>query len=168
MVEAHVVMNVPFTERNIMRSNDTSYIPRTTASSNPAVRRPPLVMVVATILSLALVIPADLRAEGESQTGTSQLVTGASCFLLTPVYGAFKLAFAGTGAIVGGFTWLFTGGDEAAAQKVWDSSLKGTYVITPDHLSGQKQVQFVGSRGTSGTERQAARAQTSPARSTSK
>ncbi len=151
-----------------MQSNESSSTSSTTASSNLAVRRAPLVITVATILSLALVVPGNLRAEGESQTGTSQLVTGASCFILTPVYGAFKLAFAGTGAIVGGFTWLFTGGDEAAAQKVWDSSLKGTYVITPDHLSGEKQVQFVGSRGTSGTERQAARTQTSPARSTSK
>ncbi len=51
----------------------------------------------------------------------------------------------GGGAIVGGFTWLFTGGDQEAAQGVWDTSLKGTYIITPEHLKGEKPVQFVGS-----------------------
>ena len=84
-------------------------------------------------------------AEMEKETGTSQLVTGAACFFLTPVYGAFKLAFAGAGAIVGGLAWAFTGGDEEAAQRIWDASLKGTYIITPDHLSGQESVEFVGS-----------------------
>lgn len=83
-------------------------------------------------------------AEQEEPSGTSQLVTGAACFILTPVYGAFKLAFAGAGAIVGGLTWVFTGGDDQAAQRVWDASLKGTYIITPDHLAGDKQVHFVG------------------------
>ncbi len=69
---------------------------------------------------------------------------GAACFLLTPVYGAFKLAYAGAGAIAGGLTWVFTGGDQRAAQKVWDASLKGTYIITPDHLRGRKQINFIG------------------------
>lgn len=151
-----------------MQSNDSSHSSRTTASFNPAWRRTSLWIMVVAILSLALAIPADLRAEDQSSTGTSQLVTGASCFLLTPVYGAFKLAFAGTGAVVGGFTWLFTGGDEGAAQKVWDTSLKGTYVITPDHLSGEKQVQFVGSSGATSSERRAPRAQAAPARNASK
>ena len=84
-------------------------------------------------------------AEMEEDTGSSQLLTGAACFILTPVYGAFKLVFAGTGAIVGGLAWTFTGGDEEAAQKIWDASLKGTYIITPDHLRGKESVEFVGS-----------------------
>lgn len=150
-----------------MQSRDSSRPGWTTSSSKPAMRRAPLVIMIVTFLSLAPVNPANLRAENDTRTGTSQLVTGASCFLLTPVYGAFKLAFAGTGAIIGGFTWLFTGGDEGAAQKVWDSSLKGTYVITPDHLSGEKPVEFIGSRRTGDAEPRAARPQKPPARSAS-
>ncbi len=151
-----------------MQSHDSSCAGRPASSSNPAVRRVPLVMIIVTVFGIAAALPVDLRAESDSKTGTSQLVTGASCFLLTPVYGAFKLAFAGTGAIVGGFTWLFTGGDEVAAQKVWDSSLKGTYVITPDHLSGEKPVQFVGPRGTNDAEPRAVQTQRPPARAASK
>ncbi len=84
------------------------------------------------------------HADERTESGTSQLVTGAACFVVTPVYGAFKLVYAGVGAIAGGLTWLFTGGDKRPAQKVWDASLKGTYIITPDHLKGKKPIHFVG------------------------
>ena len=104
------------------------------------------IVTVSVIIIALLTSMTQVQAAGEEQsTGTSDLVTGAACFIITPVYGAFKLAFAGLGAIVGGATWMFTGGDEKAAQKVWDSSLKGTYIITPDHLAGKKPVEFVGS-----------------------
>lgn len=150
-----------------MQSNDLSCPRPVTSSPKPATRWVSLVVSLVTVFCLALSFPAELKAESEANSGTSQLVTGASCFLLTPVYGAFKLAFAGAGAVVGGFTWLFTGGDEGAAQRVWDSSLKGTYVITPEHLSGEKQVQFVGPRRPVEPEPRAARAQTERAGSTS-
>ena len=97
------------------------------------------------LVLLLSVLACGGAAELEEDTGTSQLLSGAACFILTPVYGAFKLAFAGAGAIVGGLAWTFTGGDEAAAQKIWDASLKGTYIITPDHLNGKESVEFVGS-----------------------
>ena len=102
--------------------------------------------VVLIFLFVLLVPISEIQAaEEKSSTGTSDLVTGAACFILTPVYGAFKLVFAGTGAIVGGLTWVFTGGDEEAAQRVWDASLRGTYIISPDHLAGRKPVEFIGS-----------------------
>lgn len=85
-----------------------------------------------------------VNASERSESGTNQLVTGAACFIVTPVYGAFKLAFAGVGAIVGGITWVFSGGDSRTSQKIWDTSLKGTYIITPDHLKGRKRVNFIG------------------------
>lgn len=102
-------------------------------------------MLVGLLLVQSLVLPL-AHAQDVERTGTSDLVTGAACFVLTPVYGAFKLAFAGAGAIVGGLTWAFTGGDQEAAQRVWDTSLKGTYIITPDHLEGKKAVRFIGQR----------------------
>lgn len=100
-------------------------------------------MLIALLLIQSLVLPV-AQAQETERTGTSDLVTGAACFILTPVYGAFKLAFAGAGAIVGGLTWAFTGGDRDAAQRVWDTSLKGTYIITPDHLAGKQAVRFIG------------------------
>jgi type IV secretory pathway VirB2 component (pilin) len=99
-------------------------------------------LLTALILCGLLTTPPAYAAQ--TQSGTSQLVTGAACFIVTPVYGAFKLAFAGVGTIAGGLTWLFTGGDYYSAKKVWDASQKGTYIITPDHLNGSKPIEFVG------------------------
>lgn len=86
-----------------------------------------------------------MAPSAQAQSGTSEFVTGAACFIVTPVYGAFKLAYAGIGTIAGGLTWLFTGGDYYSAKKVWDASQKGTYIITPEHLNGSRPIEFVGS-----------------------
>ncbi len=88
---------------------------------------------------------APIQAQYQEPTDPGyDLATGAACFLITPVYGAFKLAFAGLGALTGGLTWIFTGGDVETAQRIWNTSLGGTYIITPDHLAGRKPIQFVG------------------------
>ncbi len=121
--------------------------PPTTRAHQSSVRGSLVVILLLTCILGQLAIQPEARAEEPTPTATSDLVSGASCFIVSPVYGAFKLAFAGAGAIVGGFTWLFTGGDQEAAQRVWDTSLKGTYIITPEHLKGEKPVQFVGSTG---------------------
>ncbi|RMH36387.1 MAG: hypothetical protein D6690_05950 [Nitrospirae bacterium] len=101
-------------------------------------------ILIAALTFHIMTVPMVQAAEIEDSSGTADLVTGAACFLLTPVYGAFKLAFAGAGIIIGGLTWVFTGGDDQAAQRVWDASMKGTYIITPEHLSGEKPIVFIG------------------------
>lgn len=86
-----------------------------------------------------------IQAQYEEPTDPGyDLATGAACFLITPVYGAFKLAFAGLGALTGGLTWIFTGGDTETAQRIWNTSMGGTYIITPDHLAGRKPIRFAG------------------------
>lgn len=104
----------------------------------------PLTIVLFILVFSIMIITPPAYADEQTESGTSQLVTGAACFIVTPVYGAFKLVYAGLGGIAGGLTWVFTGGDSKAAQKVWDASLKGTYIITPDHLKGKKPINFVG------------------------
>ncbi|BCX80931.1 hypothetical protein MIT9_P0509 [Methylomarinovum caldicuralii] len=74
----------------------------------------------------------------------TELLAGFASFLVTPVYGAFKLTFAGLGALTGGLAWAFTGGDERVAREIWQTTMGGTYVITPDHLAGRKPVRFTG------------------------
>jgi hypothetical protein len=84
-------------------------------------------------------------AKEDEESGTAQLLRGAASLVVGVPYTAIKLAFAGAGSILGGVTYVITAGDEKAAQKVWDSSLRGTYIITPDHLKGEKPVKFIGS-----------------------
>lgn len=68
----------------------------------------------------------------------------AASFLLTVPYGAVKVAFAILGGAVGGLTYVLSGGNSEAAKAVWTTSVYGTYVITPDHLRGDKPIRFLG------------------------
>jgi len=82
-------------------------------------------------------------AEGESSP-SNEAALGVGSFFLTLVYAPVKLAYAIGGGIVGGFAYALTGGDLETAQDVWEPSVYGTYVITPDHLKGNEPVRFFG------------------------
>ena len=82
---------------------------------------------------------------GTSEGGTAssagmQAAAGVSTLLYLPL----KLAFAIGGGIVGGLAYAFSGGNEQAAKSIWDTSLYGTYIITPDHLQGNRPIRFLG------------------------
>ncbi len=77
---------------------------------------------------------------GNPSNAGLQVAAGISNFVYFPA----KLVFAITGGIVGGFTYLFSGGNEHAAKSVWDTSLYGTYILTPDHFQGNRPVRFLG------------------------
>jgi len=115
-----------------------------------------------TILQLAVIQPgwAQQQDEDTTQSTASQFGLGVSSFFLTIPYGLAKVVYAMLGGIMGGFTYALTGGNDRAAKAVWDSSLRGTYVITPDHLKGDKAVRFLGVPGESDG---AAAAETVPA-----
>jgi hypothetical protein len=89
------------------------------------------------------VVPAGWAKE-ESQDPASEAGLGVASVILTIPYGALKVAYAILGGITGGFTYVLTGGNLKAAQTVWDTSLRGTYIITPEHLRGDKPVRFLG------------------------
>ena len=62
----------------------------------------------------------------------------------TILYFPLKAAFAIGGGIVGGLAYAFSGGNEQAAKSIWDTSLRGTYYISPDHLQGNRPIRFLG------------------------
>jgi hypothetical protein len=80
------------------------------------------------------------------QSGSSPEGVGlqAASWLVTIPYGAGKVAFALGGGIVGGLTWAVTGGNTAAAKKVWIPTMTGDYIVQPQHLTGEKRIRFVG------------------------
>jgi len=84
------------------------------------------------------------KEEGSTEATESQGALGVAAALLTIPYSVFKVVFALSGGIVGGLAYVFSGADEKIAKKVWDVSVRGTYVITPDHLKGNKAVRFLG------------------------
>jgi len=81
------------------------------------------------------------RAEGGTASSAGmQAAAGLSTLLYLPL----KAAFAISGGIVGGLAYAFSGGNLHAAKSIWDTSLYGTYIITPDHLQGNRPIRFLG------------------------
>jgi hypothetical protein len=81
--------------------------------------------------------------ERTQSTGQQYGLGAASVFLSIP-YGLGKFLFATLGGIFGTFTYAFSGGNTNAAKSVWNTSMRGTYVITPEHLKGERAVRFLG------------------------
>ena len=64
---------------------------------------------------------------------------GVGSLLCNVLYIPAKLTYAVLGGVVGGGTYLVTGGNQTAANTVWRSSLGGDYVVTPQMLAGSSR-----------------------------
>lgn len=103
-----------------------------------------LMVVLLCHLTVMPVTTAFAKEEGSTETTESQGGMGIASVLASIPYGVAKVCYALLGGIVGGFTWVLSGLDDKPAKKVWDASIRGDYVITPDHLRGEKPIRFVG------------------------
>lgn len=110
------------------------------------VRLPIVVLVVVITYCLMLVAPAwSQSSSADTQQGTaSGAGMGAASAAATILYFPFKAAFAIGGGIVGGLAYVFSGFSEPTAKSIWVPSVYGTYLITPEHLSGDRPVRFLG------------------------
>jgi hypothetical protein len=103
-------------------------------------------LVVIAMFSLLITVPAWSQSSStDQQQGTAtgagmQAASAASTILYFP----FKAAFAIGGGIVGGLAYAFSGGSEQTAKNIWIPSMYGTYLITPEHLTGDRAVRFLG------------------------
>ena len=95
-------------------------------------------------LVVGLGIPSTSWANEGDSSPSNEAMLGLGSGLLTLVYFPAKVGYAALGGIVGGFTYGLTGGSLESAQSVWEPSLYGTYVITPDHLKSNDAVRFFG------------------------
>lgn len=74
----------------------------------------------------------------------SQAGLGVGAALTNLIYMPCKFAYATLGTVTGGLTYALTGGSYETAENVWVASLGGSYVITPDMLTGERPVEFSG------------------------
>ncbi len=103
-----------------------------------------LVMICTLLMAIATPAAAQGAEYQEEGSTATRAGLGVASFLATIPYGVTKVAFAAGGGIVGGLAYLFSGGDSQTAKNIWTTSMYGTYVITPDHLKGDKAVRFLG------------------------
>lgn len=105
--------------------------------------------VAAAVVAFAVAaVPAPVWAQGNAaDTGTpSGVAMQAAAWLASVPYGAAKLVYAITGGVIGGVTYVLSGGNRQAADAVWVPSIYGNYIITPAQLRGQEPIHFVGSQ----------------------
>ena len=110
------------------------------------------ILVLLTFSSVLIAAPVLAQDSSTSSTPTGDASTGtpsgvgmqAASAVATILYFPFKAAFAIGGGVVGGLAYAFSGGSEQTAKNIWIPSIYGTYIITPDHLKGDKPVRFLG------------------------
>lgn len=105
--------------------------------------RRPAGRVAAVLLGATLLAPLPAAADGFGEVARDAGM-GAAASVTTFFYAPFKMAFAAGGLIVGGITWLASGGNDQAALAVMAPTGRGDYVVTPSHLRGQQRLAFVG------------------------
>ncbi len=113
-------------------------------------RRSGSVGVISLVLLLSF-LSLTLVPSGWGQTTSGENAQGtpagaglqAASWLLTIPYGALKVGFALVGATIGGMAYGLSGGDLKPAEAVWTTTMYGTYIITPEHLRGEKAVRFM-------------------------
>ena len=94
---------------------------------------------------LLLIAPAtSWSAEADVGATATEGGLGAAAALATLVYGPLKLAYSLGGAAIAGCAWALSGGDSEVADTVLTRAVRGTYVITPEELRGEKEIEFVG------------------------
>ena len=110
-------------------------------SARRELRRGFITLLVAAAMMSA---PSTAMASDSAEVVGREGGLGAAAALSSLVYGPAKLLYATGGLVVGAFAWAFTAGDSEVASKVFTRSLKGTYVITPNMLTGDESVEFIG------------------------
>ncbi|MBS0170821.1 MAG: hypothetical protein JSR62_10750 [Nitrospira sp.] len=109
-------------------------------------RRPrPLVRTILCALLMVLLCQVALSVRPASAASSgSEAIQGLGSYFLTLPYGGIKMAVAMLGAVAGGMGFIFTGGDKVTADKIWGPAMGGEYVITPEHIRGDKDLHFFG------------------------
>lgn len=96
--------------------------------------------VLAAALALAP-LSAAANEDGEQAKGAGLSLAAMGCTIL---YGPAKLVYAMLGTTTSGLAYLFTGGDWDVAKPIYASSFYGDYIVTPEHLTGERSLEFVG------------------------
>jgi len=52
--------------------------------------------------------------------------------------------YRGLGAVTMGLAFVVTGADRSVSNRVWNSSVEGTYLVTPRMIEGKDRVRCVG------------------------
>lgn len=99
---------------------------------------------VASLLAAVAPASAEPIVSEETKETAEQGGMGAAAGLTSVVYAPVKVVYAAGGSLVAGLAYVFSGGDKAVAKPIFDASVRGDYVVTPEHMTGKRELEFVG------------------------
>ena len=108
-------------------------------------------------LALAALVAGLVSAApaAHAESAAREAGIGLGSFFGSLLYAPVKIIYATGGLITGGLAYVVSGGDGDVTGPIINASVRGDYMITPDHIRGEKEVAFIGRS----PENQAARAQ---------
>ena len=107
-----------------------------------SIRHRAFVYVISAAVGISSIAPGAAFAEERSAAG--ELGLGTLSVLTTLVYGTIKITYAGLGALTGGMAYVLSGGNPDLSRVLIQRSLRGDYVVTPEVLTGERKLVFVG------------------------
>jgi hypothetical protein len=87
--------------------------------------------------------PAQEQQSPTKEVGT-ELGWGVGTVVANIFYMPTKVVYAGLGLLTGGIGYMLTAGRGDVANEIIYPAVKGTYVLTTDHLKGEQPVVFIG------------------------
>jgi hypothetical protein len=111
-------------------------------------RRSPRGVLILTCLLIAAIssAPLDARAQEDepAEPRGGNALTGVGAMVCTVVYSPLKIAYAASGLVVGGMAWVWSFGSQRVTRPIFTAALRGDYVVTPEHLTGERRLEFRG------------------------
>jgi hypothetical protein len=125
---------------DILYSSKSSKSSKTRARA----RNGPRSFVTNALLCGALVLAPSAALASDAGEMSKSAGIGVGSAFASLIYTPVKLCYATGGLLVGGLAWAFSGGDNNVAKVVLVPSVLGDYVVTPQHLKGDHQLEFFG------------------------
>lgn len=102
-------------------------------------------------VTVALALGASLSATpvkadeaSASHSAEDETGLGIAAGLVTLVYTPAKVLYALGGGAIAGMAYLASAGDQDVTEPILTPSLRGDYFVTPEHLKGERSLEFFG------------------------
>jgi hypothetical protein len=111
-----------------------------------------VIRIAAALVVAGMLAAPAISSASDAQQAKQDAGVGLAAAMANLFYIPAKITYAALGGLTGGMTYALTLGSTEAAERVWVASGGGDYVLSTDHISGQKKVHFTGARSTSQPE----------------
>jgi hypothetical protein len=91
-----------------------------------------------------LAAPGSALAASEDSGALSKFFFGITAAVCTLVYTPLKIVYAVTSIPLAGLVYTWSVGDTEMTERVVRSGTQGNWVVTPEHIRGQRSIDFVG------------------------